>query len=251
MPLVVELLRLQRERPYIVVVDTGSDEATCRRLEASRADDCEIHYLRGHAYNHSSEPVALACDLAMIRCKTEYLFFTHADCFLRRRRVLGDFVARCSAANPVVGYQLTDRSHITAEWAWMVGHTATMVHMPTMHRRGLGWGWDWGRHNGVRPDGEVYFDTETEFNWGLRRAGITPDLVGTERNYARNLNDDFDHPRSWASSRIYRNENEEYNRHKDQWMADAMAEARRRIALWKNLETAKARKSDCGCQGRA
>lgn len=232
-PLVVGLLRLQTERPYIVIVDTGSDRATLDALEAHRAEDVEIHHVRAHAWHHSSEPVSAACDVATALCKTEYLFFTHADVFLRRRDVLKEFLERCTPSNPVVGYRMTERSHVTSEWTWMVGHTALMVHVPTIRRAGVQWGYGWGRDCGVRPAGEIYFDTETEFNWGCRREGLAIDCsMGDEQNYRRNVNRHFDHPRSYASSRLYANGDADYRAAKDGWMDAARAEAAARIEAW-------------------
>src|SRR5439155_11220887 len=78
----VELLRLQTERPYILVIDTGSSESVKAGLEAMRAEDLEVHTVSAHGYLHSSEAVGVAQDLAFALCRSEYLFCTHSDCFL-------------------------------------------------------------------------------------------------------------------------------------------------------------------------
>lgn len=234
-PFVVELLRLQTCRPYVVVVDTGSSPGACEELESYRSEDVEIHFLRAHAWRHSSEPVAAACDLALALCKTEHLFFTHVDCFLRRRSVLAEYRAKCGPGSPIVGYALTDRSHATREWRWMVGHTCLMAHVPTLRRANVWWGYDWGRDRGVRPAWETYFDTETEFCWAAKAAGLAIVQTGEERNFERNITDDFDHPRSWATSKVYRSGDDEYNRRKDGWIRDATAAAALRIRHWRAL----------------
>ena len=99
----VRVLRHQRERPYIMVVDTGSPPYVTREMEKLRAEDCEIHYINAHAYRTSSEPVTVALDLAQSLCRTELLFHTHADCFLRRGDFLEELGARCNAQTPVIG----------------------------------------------------------------------------------------------------------------------------------------------------
>jgi hypothetical protein len=229
--LVVELLRLQAERPYILVVDTGSDPAACGRLEGLRADDLEVHYLRSHAWRHSSEPVAAACDLAMDLCQTDLLFFTHSDCFPVARDLLTRLAGRCSSRNPLVGYRLTEREDMD-DWRWMVGHTCLMIHWPTAVRVGAHWGRRTVIARGDLPAASPY-DTEYGFNWAFRNAGISADLIGTERNFVRNTNDDFDHVRSFATANLYPWVGAaDYRANLHRWMHEAMEEARARIARW-------------------
>jgi hypothetical protein len=230
--LVVELLRLQTERPYIILVDTGSDAATIDRIEALRGDDLEIHYLRGHAWQHASEPIAAACDLALDLCRTEDLFFTHADCFVVARDLIARLSARCVARNPLVGYRLTERSNMP-DWRWMVGHTCLMVHVPTARRIGARWNRQAAIAAGYLSSSNP-FDTEYGFNHAFRHAGIGADILGIEDNYTRNLNDDFDHPRSFATAALYHWVGDaDYRANIRGWMDAAMTEARARIARWK------------------
>jgi hypothetical protein len=233
--LAVDLLRLQTERPYLIVVDTGSSAENLDRLEALRGDDLEIHHIRAGAYQHSSDPVALACDLAQARCQTDYLYFTHADCFTRRRGWLADLLWLCDSSTPVVGYQLTDRSHATESWRGMFGHTALMTHVPTVRKANAWWSYQWMLDMGDRPGSEEYWDTEVGFFWSLKRAGITPKLIGSERNYARNVDDNIDHVRSYASRQIYGDGigTDDYRANVERWFADAAREARERIARWR------------------
>jgi hypothetical protein len=237
--LVVELLRLQTARPYILIVDTGSNADTVEKIETLRADDLEIHYLRSHAWRHSSEPVAAACDLAMDLCRTDLLFLTHADCFLRRRDLIADLVGRCDSSCPLVGYRLTERRDID-DWRLMVGHTCTMVHIPTARRLGARWG-PW--------DGKSPFDTEYQFNRAFLRAGIKPAFLGDEKNYERTLTDDLDHVRSYGSAAIYRGLGPpEYQAQVHGWMREAMDDARARIARWKKPPLAGGAQTDRATQ---
>lgn len=226
----IDVLRQQTARPYIVVIDTGSSEHTRAELEALRAEDVEIHYLRAHAYRHASEPVAVALDVAQALCRSEFILHTHADCFLRRADFLESMISRCTPENPVLGYRMSPRDWATDEWKWMVGHTATVLHMPTINRIGATWsmqrmhtqfGYPWKSGCGGWPD------TETGFNCILREAGIAPEFIGDDRNGERQVDENIDHVRSYAGSKIY---SEKYHAKAAPWMVAALAEARARIA---------------------
>ena len=228
----IEVLRCQSSRPYILIIDTGSPPTVCAHLEAMRADDLEIHYLAAHGWRHSSEPVTAALDTAHTLCRSTHLFHTHADCFLRRRDFLEEIAQRCTADTPVIGYRMSPREWATAEWQWMVGHTATMLHMPTIHRIGASWsmqrmhhayGYAWQNLGG-------WPDTETGFNHALRDAGVTPLFIGDDRNGERQVDDNIDHVRSYAGSKTYSGH---YHAKAAGWMADALREAAERIARWR------------------
>jgi glycosyltransferase involved in cell wall biosynthesis len=137
LPICIELLRLQHNRPYIVVVDTGSSPENFKKINALAAEDVEVHSIKLNATRHPSDYVAIAMDLAMSLCRTDYMFCTHADCFLTSRNVITELLSRCNKNNPAVGYQLTERAH--EDWKEMVSHTCTMLHIPTMDRIGAGW----------------------------------------------------------------------------------------------------------------
>ena len=226
----VEVLRHQTHRPYLMIVDTGSPPAAMAELEKMRAEDCEIHCIAGHAYRHASEPVTAALDLAQSLCRTELLFHTHADCFLRRDDFLEDISAQCTAATPVVGYRLSSREWATDEWEWMIGHTATICHMPTIHRIGATWSYQRIHHDFGYPwhAGIGWPDTETGFNRALRDAGIKPVFIGDDRNYERQTDENIDHVRSYPGSKLY---DGGYHAKAVDWMAAAMSEASERIGL--------------------
>lgn len=233
-PVVVDLLRLQTEDPHVIVIDTGSSEATCRELEAMRTPEVEIHYIRSHAYRHPSGPVSAACDLAMSLTTSPYLFMTHVDCFLRRRDFLERLADDCSPTNPVIGYRMSDRSFLgTRDWKWMVSHTATMLHMPTIRSAGAVWAIEaahdaYGQPRSPKPGG--WPDTETAFNLALRRAEITPSFIGDETNYERHLDAEVDHCRSYPGSKLY---SDPYHRKAAAWIEVALGEARARADAWR------------------
>lgn len=226
----LDVLRWQTARPFIMVIDTGSTPQTRDQLEQLRADDVEIHYLQAHAWRHASEPVAAALDVAQALCRTEFLFHTHADCFLRRRDFLAEMIARCNSKEPVIGYRMSPRDWATTEWRWMVGHTATVLHMPTIHTIGATWsmqrmheqfGYPWTGKCGGWPD------TETGFNCVLREHHVAPVFIGHDRNYERQVDSNIDHVRSYAGSKLY---SAKYHAEASKWMKTAIAEAKARIS---------------------
>jgi hypothetical protein len=228
----VELLRGQSERPYILIVDTGSPPKVCEQLEAMRADDLELHFIRGHGWRHSSEPVTVALDFAHAVCRSPLLFHTHADCFLRRRDFVEELASRCSETVPVLGYRMSPRDWATTDWQWMVGHTALMLHLQTMRRIGAAWamdrmdalGIDWQSGMGGWPD------TETAFNHLLRNAGIVPEFLGAEENWKRHMDGNIDHVRSYPGSKLY---SAALHRESARWMKDALREGAERAKEWR------------------
>ena len=234
LPLVIELLRLQTERPFIIVIDTGSRDTELAATLALRAEDVEVHSLRLNGVLHPSDFPAMAMDLAFSVCRTEFLFATHADVFLRRRGFLADLLASCRTVSPVVGYQISPRAH--PDWRGMVSHTATIYHLPTMDRIGFGWsqrrlchlaGVDDYRPLAARPN---WPDTELLGNYLLREAGIEPFLIGEERNFERHVDENLDHCRSLTSARLY---SPDYLAQARPWIRAAIDEARERIDAWK------------------
>jgi hypothetical protein len=136
LPLVIELMRLQTERPYILLIDTGSPESFRPFLESLRAVDVEVHYIRKQGNVHLAECVSQACDLGAALALTRYTFFTHADCFLRRKTVMFDLMS-LAEKHVVAGHQITERDY--AGWEQEFGHTMVMVDQDEMDRHGISW----------------------------------------------------------------------------------------------------------------
>ena len=203
-------------------------------IEALRAEDLEIHYLKSHAWSHVADPVASAMDTAFALCHTTYMYCTHADCFIRRGDWLEWLVSRCGEIHPAVGYQMSDRSRHTRDWEWMVSHTATMLHMPTMLRVGACWSLQkYHAMKAVFPvDNPDWLDTETGFNWTLRRAGILPLLLASEVNFERQTDENIDHVRSYPSATLYQVGTPEYRASRETWMETAIQEAKERVRAW-------------------
>lgn len=233
LPICVELLRLQTERPFIMVIDTGSTEENLKPVEDLRSEDLEVHSIRMNGVRHPSDYPAMAMDMAFSLCRTEYLFATHSDCFLRRRNLLEAFVSLCEKESPVVGYELSPRAH--EDWVGMVSHTASMYHMPTMDKIGFGWSLRrlCNRYGIVdyKPDPNKpnWPDTEILGNYILRDNNIKPHLVGKEGNQCRTLDENIDHFRSYGAAKMY---SPTYYPKVLDWYHSAKREALVRIEEW-------------------
>lgn len=231
--LVITILRLQTERPYILVIDTGSTPENYSKIVEMRAADVEVHTIHSHGWRHPSEPVATAMDLAMLLCHTPYFFTTHTDCFLVRRDVLAEMMP-LAARYKAVGYQITERHDL--EWQYALGHTCSMFEMATLDRFGVQWSMrryyveidqTWGEH----PNTGGWPDTESLFNRHLCAAGVKPYIYGTERNHQRTLDGTIDHCRSVPSSALYARP---YLTQMEEQLEDAIAQARARITKWQS-----------------
>lgn len=239
---IVELYSLQTEKPFILLIDTGSTPEELAKLQALASESCEVHSLRLNGVKHPSDFPAMAMDLAFAICRTDYLLATHADCFPTSQEVCAELLSLCGPSAPVVGYEITERPH--SDWHGMVGHTFTMFHMPTMDDIGASWSLRRLVRTVPHPDGKQtgheinpatspnWPDTELLVNYQCRRAGITPVIIGTERNAARTTDHRIDHCRSWASARLY-SSGSDYAEKSNGWLEDGIAKAMERAAEWR------------------
>lgn len=239
---IVGLLRLQTERPFIMLIDTGSTADELQALQKLAGEDIEVHSLRLNGVRHPSDFPAVAMDLAFSACRTDYLLATHADCFLTGREVVEELMQLCIAQSPVVGYEITPRSH--SDWHGMVGHTLTMFHVRTMDSINASWSLRRLIANEKHPDGRAashdispatspnWPDTELLINYQCRKAGIVPLIIGTEANAARTTDHRIDHCRSWASAHLYGSQSA-YATKSNNWLQDGIEKARARAGEWR------------------
>lgn len=231
--LVIELLRRQTMRPTIQILDTGSTPANLETLSRYQDHDVEIHYLRFNGRQHPSDFPAIAMDVAFASCQTQFIFTTHTDVFLRRRDFLEDLLKSCDQSCPAVGYEITERPH--PDWHGMISHTASIFSMDTVYRLGLSWNLrrlcnKYGIHDpSPDPRRPNWPDTELLVNYQLRDAGITPLIIGTEKNGERTIDRNIDHCRSHASTQLY---DPAAFRRVRRWIADATEAAEARIKTW-------------------
>jgi len=237
LPICIELLRLQSIQPFIMVIDTGSIPDHLDRILALRAEDVEVHTIALNGVRHPSDYPAMAMDIAFSLCRSEYLFATHADCFLRKQTLLEDLIELCKIKSPAVGYELSPRAH--PDWVGMLSHTASMYHMKTMDSIGFGWSLRrlCNRYNiaDYRPDPMKpnWPDTEILGNYIMKEHGITPYLIGKENNQVRTVDENIDHFRSYTAGKMY---SPPYYMTAHEWYLDARKQALERIENWKSLK---------------
>lgn len=238
--LCIELLRLQTKKPYIIVIDTGSEAENYKKIEELRAEDLEVHSIKLNGVQHPSDFVSMAMDLGQSLCRTEYLYATHADVFLMKRDFLECLCSICgdhlidSSKFPVVGYQISPRQH--DDWEGMISHTASMYYVKTLDRIGFGWSMrrlaslynlNNYKPNPMRPN---WPDTEILGNVILRQHNIPTKIIGEELNFQRNKDENIDHCRSITSGLLY---SPDYYKKATIWFEEAKKEALKRIELWK------------------
>lgn len=225
----IETLRAQTERPYIIVIDTGSNSEVCDELESMRDIDLEIHYIKSNGYRHSSELVMYAMDLAQSICNTRYIYHTHSDVFLRRDDYLESLLSLVNEKAPVVGYRMSPRDWRTNDWEWMVGHTSLIMDMKFVHQHGLAWSYAKAKmiYGYAERSNDGWPDTECGFNMALKDTGVRPVFIGYDTNYERYIDFNIDHCRSYTGTKIFLSE-----RYKEckEWAVKAMSEARERIS---------------------
>lgn len=235
LPVCIELLRLQTIRPFIMIIDTGSQPSHLDEVLKLRAPDVEVHSIALNGVRHPSDYPAMAMEMAMTLCRSPYLFATHADCFLRRRDFLEYVMGISKKENcPAVGYELSPRAH--KDWQGMLSHTASLYHMETMDKIGFGWSLrrlcnefnivDY-KPDPMRPN---WPDTEILGNYILRKHNIKPYIIGPEQNAVRNLDENLDHFRSYTSGKLY---SPPYFQQAQEWYNDARLQALKRIEQWK------------------
>ncbi len=231
--LVVKLLQLQNELPFIQIIDTGSTQENWSRIEKLRSESVEVHQFRFSGVLHPSDFPAIACDFAFSSARTEYIFMTHADCFLMNRDVIGELLSMCSAECPIVGYEISPRQH--KDWVGMVSHTCSMYHMNTMDKIGAGWNLRRlccifnikdSRPDPLRPN---WPDTELLINYIARNEGIVPKVIGKEENFMRTQDHRIDHCRTLTAGKLY---SKEYFDIMSPQCEQAKAMARERIVDW-------------------
>jgi hypothetical protein len=248
---VIETLRLQTERPFIHVVDTGSNLDNRYKLHSLElaCDDVRVDYLHPRGWSQTSAPVSTAMDLifASVDYGVEYCYSTHVDCFLRSRKYLSYLVQKCDAMTPVVGYRMSPRK-MTDLWRVIPSHTATMFFMPTMRKIRACWSMHYAAQRlGLSP--EVFRnvggwpDTESALGLILHDCGIKPreldEPLRSEPSWlclGEEKNDPYDtpwlrHERSFTSQALYARE---YAERRKESIKRTLDQTWARIETWRN-----------------
>lgn len=232
--LIIELLRLQTIHPYIVLIDTGSEPQNYLKMEEYRAPDVEVHRIAVNGALHPCDYPAWAMDLAMSLCRSDYLFSTHQDLFLRCRDVIEEMLPLCEKYK-AVGYAISKKRY-QQDCEGMIGHQCSMFHVRTMDLNYAHWNQrKMCRLFGLpdqRPDARRQWwpDTELPINYMLREAEIAPYRIGQETFGERQVDRRVDHCRAVNTYRLY---HPEYLERALSWIREAREDARERIEQWR------------------
>lgn len=203
--LCLKSLAWQAEKSYVYIVDTGSRRETLDKISTFCSHTVKLITLPVQNWRHPSACIAAAIDAGMACVQTERCYLTHVDVYLRKKTWLAELAQRTDARHPVVGYEMSPRDWLTADWRGMVGHTSTMLYMPTVWTCGLHWTMEHAfRLLGQSPAMTAGWpDTETGFNLLCRRERIEPLLVGHETNSIFYRDDVLEHHRHMPSCVVH------------------------------------------------
>ncbi|HUY89099.1 MAG TPA: glycosyltransferase family A protein [Pirellulales bacterium] len=178
--LCLQFLAQQSEPPYVMIIDTGSDDESLARVHALRSESVEVHQIACHATEEYADTVCYAMDLAMSACRTEYLWCLHSDCFIINRNLLAELLARSEGGQrPAIGYE-SSSANKHAVCRGMVSHACTLLHMPAMRRLDVTWSRAGLAERAQAAAQTVIFDPEMSLNYRLRERGIEPLILGPE-----------------------------------------------------------------------
>ncbi len=179
--LCVAMLRSQTEPIYIVVVDTGTQDAMLDDVLAMRSDDLEVHQINCHGCRKSAEVVSIAMEVGQALVQTEWMLTVHSDCLVVQQNLVEEWIDRCeSEGAAAIGYQSIPRAECDW-WKGMLSHTLSLFHVPQLDRINAGWairrliakyGDQWDEiEEATKPD------TETLVNTMLIEAGAKTIIV--------------------------------------------------------------------------
>lgn len=198
--------RWQNTPATIILIDTGTDIERYQALEAkhAHATDVRIVRLAPRDWNGLSARVAAAIDLATAIVDTTHALLTHDDVFPKRRDIATALQHEiANEETPVVGYEMSPRSHITNQWQGMVSHTLTLIDVDDIRSHNLRWSLaDAIRQPECENHGPAWPDTETGFGIRMRQLGLTPRFIGHETNDPHFEDDWIVHRRSLTSHRF-------------------------------------------------
>jgi hypothetical protein len=181
---VIESWRLQTERPYILIYDTGTPPEHHESLRALASYDTEVHFCRWHGVRNIYDPVALAYNHGITDCRTRYIIFTHNDLVPISRTVVRDLISLSCEDTPVIGYECEVCPNL-------VGTQLTVAYMPVLDRIRVNW-------DIVRSDIKI----EEGFNRHLKQAGVTVRFIGKEKS-GRAKTPHFDHIGGLVTAKLY------------------------------------------------
>lgn len=231
--LALRLWRAQTWAPYFLIVDTGSRDEHLDRVRSWRAQDLEVFEIRSNGWEHPSDPVAVAMDLAFSRAPTPWILATHTDVFPRTRDLVEMMVKVARGGYEVVGYEMSPRAG--NPWEGLPSHTLTLYSTSAMDRIRASWSLRrWHNLHGKKVDrvgtvGQGWPDTEVLLGESIRDNNVPWFRLGSETNGQRHKDQWIDHCRSMTCSALYSPESYQQCM---AWYAEARKEAEARATHW-------------------
>jgi hypothetical protein len=159
------------------------------------------------------DPVALVYNHGILDCRTRYLIFTHNDLVPISQTVVSDLISSCSEDIPVVGYE-------SCPFPNYVGTQLTVACRPVLDQVRIRW-----------EMATPYTWVEEGFNRCLGQAGITPRLIGREKQ-GRVRTPHFDHVGRLVTTRVYFQDSLELVRVKAD-LDQVLEESEQRLQSWR------------------
>lgn len=189
------------------IIDTGTAERDYRpwRNACQRLPNVSVSQIQPTRPEYPSHVITRAIDVGCDLAQTPYIILTHDDVWLNHRSVLTNLFSTMVKANtPLIGYEMSPRSHVTEEWRGMVSHTLTMIDRAWLQAEGLRWDMTTTLTNpNTDPTKPGWPDTETAFGRALNKRGIKPVFIGHETNDQHHVDSEITHRRSLTSHRLY------------------------------------------------
>lgn len=219
--LCLAFLRVQTVRPYIVVVDTGSQQRLLPELLAMRGEDCEVQQVACHGVERSADLPAIAMEVGQACVRSPWMLSVHSDCLVTDRTLIERWIDQAESQVtgeglvPAIGYQSIPR--VGCDW-WrgMLSHTLTLLHMPTCDRADVAWSLrrlvNKYSHDWSDLDRVTRCDTEVLLNCQLDAAGVPKIIVGEESWGETERDDNRVHLRSYTAHAIGRRVPERFAR---------------------------------------
>lgn len=203
---VIAAINRQTQPTNIIIVDTGSAIEDYQNLEERMAqlDNVQLIRIAPQNWSHQSQPVATALDLATAITQTPFIFLTHDDVWIKNQNLLKELITRhLITGSPVIGYEMSSRSHLTEQWRGMVSHTATLLVTKRIRELNLRWSLlDALKMPECENHGPGWPDTETAFGLRMKQLNLTPHFIGHETNEPHFEDDHLVHRRSLTSHRL-------------------------------------------------
>lgn len=201
--LCIRFLERQTERPYIMVIDTGSRDDLLHGVLAMRSETTEIHQIACHGPDQIVASISHALDLGLSACRTDWMWCLHSDCFVTDRHMLEDMLALGGGGDfGAIGYRAPHGLSFGADGAGLLSSTCTLYHVPTLDRHEISWSI---RRSERRAEGNgqpSFITPELAAHSRLRERGVATFFIADEQPQGVEIDAHRVHLRAATARRI-------------------------------------------------